>query len=421
MADGLDRLGWRTITARGADAALTAIGDLPIEAAVIDLDSDADLAGVAARLKAAATPRHLPVIALGATPTGADRRDFDLVLGHPVHPAQAVLRIESLVRTAIAEEEFELRRETFADRGKHLAAVEPSSDPYRILAIGEPAPQFLALSNTLKGCGVEVTGAFTAYTAFDYLHERAFDAVILWAGENRQEALSIASGLRRNTRLFHIPALLYLGAASEVTPTEAFHKGVSDVAVHGTPEEETARRMIELARAHRYGEAVRGALEKARSSGLMDAATGLFTRDLFAAHLARQAAAAVDRGRPLSVAVLKIAEKPELAAIRASGWVDRAVPQIGSMIGRLVRAEDTAARLASEVFALSLPATGENQARAAAERIAAVISCTAFDAGDGKKPFVCDFDIGVAQVRGEEGAAKALERAAALAMRPVGG
>ncbi len=421
MADGLDRLGWRTITARGADAALTAIGDLPIEAAVIDLDSDADLAGVAARLKAAATPRHLPVIALGVTPTGADRRDFDLVLGHPVHPAQAVLRIESLVRTAIAEEEFELRRETFADRGKHLAAVEPSSDPYRILAIGEPAPQFLALSNTLKGFGVEVTGAFTAYTAFDYLHERAFDAVILWAGENRQEALSIASGLRRNTRLFHIPALLYLGAASEVTPTEAFHKGVSDVAVHGTPEEETARRMIELARAHRYGEAVRGALEKARSSGLMDAATGLFTRDLFAAHLARQAGAAVDRGRPLSVAVLKIAEKPELAAIRAGGWVDRAVPQIGSMIGRLVRAEDTAARLASEVFALSLPATGEAQARAAAERIAAVISCTAFDAGDGKKPFVCDFDIGVAQVRGEEGAAKALERAAALAMRPIGG
>ncbi|MDG2522232.1 diguanylate cyclase [Caulobacter segnis] len=419
MAEGLDRLGWRTVTGRGPGAALAAIDDFPIEAAIIDLESGPDLVSLAKHLKAAAAPRHLPIIALGIPPLGEDRQGFDLILGHPVHPAQAVLRIESLVRTAIAEEEFELRRETFADRDKPLAPVEPSDQPYRILAIGEPAPQFLALSNTLKSFGVEVTGAFTAYTAFDYLHERPFDAVILWAGENRQEALSIASGLRRNTRLFHIPALLYLGAASEITPTEAFHKGVSDVAVHGTPEDETARRMIELARAHRYGEAVRGGLEKARSCGLMDVATGLFTRDLFAAHLARQAGAAVSRARPLSVAVLKIAEKPGLAQIRAGGWVDRAVPQIGSMIGRLVRAEDTAARLAPEVFALSLPATNEAQARAAAERIAAVISCTAFDAGDGKKPFVCDFDIGVAQVRGEEGAAKALERAAALALRPV--
>ncbi|WP_269716963.1 diguanylate cyclase domain-containing protein [Caulobacter sp. NIBR2454] len=419
LAEGLDRLGWRTVTARAGDSALAVIEDMPIEAAIIDLDSGDDLAHLAARFKAAAAPRRLPVIALGSIPPGEEQHRFDLVLGHPVHPAQAMLRIESLVRTAIAEEEFELRRETFAERGKRFTAVEPSAQPYRILAVGEPAPQFLALSNTLKASGVEITGAFTAYTAFDYLHERAFDAVILWAGDNRQEALSIASGLRRNTRLFHIPALLYLGEGAEVMPAEAFHKGVSDVAVHGTGEEETARRMIELARAHRYGEAVRGALDKARSSGLMDAATGLFTRDLFAAHLARQAAAAVGRGRPLSVAVLKIAEKPELAAIRAGGWVDRAVPQIGSMIGRLVRAEDTAARLAPEVFALSLPATSQAQARAAAERIAAVISCTAFDAGDGRKPFVCDFDIGVAQIEGQEGAARALERAAALALRSV--
>ena len=80
-------------------------------------------------------------------------------------------------------------------------------------------------------------------------------------------------------------------------------------------------------------------------SGLMDAATGLFTRDLFAAHLMRLAAAARARNRPLAVCVLKVAERPEVTVARAGGWLDRAIPQIGSMIGRLVRAEDTAARL----------------------------------------------------------------------------
>jgi two-component system cell cycle response regulator PopA len=85
------------------------------------------------------------------------------------------------------------------------------------------------------------------------------------------------------------------------------------------------------------------------------------------------------------------------------------------MIGRLVRVEDTAARLGPEVFALALPATTAVAARAAGERIAAVIGCTAFEAGDGKPPFVVEFDVGVAQVGAAETVARALEEAAAEA------
>ena len=57
---------------------------------------------------------------------------------------------------------------------------------------------------------------------------------------------------------------------------------------------------------------------------------GLFTRDLFAAHLVRLAAASRVRNRPMSVAVLRVADRPEVIAARASGWLDRAIPQIGS-------------------------------------------------------------------------------------------
>ncbi len=153
----------------------------------------------------------------------------------------------------------------------------------------------------------------------------------------------------------------------------------------------------------------------------MDPATGLFTRELFAAHLARLANATRRRRRPLSVCVLRIADQANLAPIRKGGWLDRAIPQIGSMVGRLVRAEDTAARLGPEVFGLALPATRGEQARMAGERIAAVIACTAFDAGEGKKPFVAEFDIGVAEVDPAENAARALERAAAKALQRQAG
>ena len=423
LARGLDQLGWRTITARGPYAALAAMGDLAMEAAIIDLKSCGDDAiAVAKRLKAAAIPRRLPVMAVGDLtkhPGGEDV--FDLTLAPPAYPVQIALRLETLLRMAVAEEEFELRTETFADHGRRLDLPEERGDGFRILAVGEPAPQFLALSNALGLGGAEVVGAFTAYTAFDYLHERSFDAVVLWGGENQSEALSIAAGMRRNTKLYHLPALLYLKEGSQVTHTEAYGKGVSDVASPETPASETAHRVLELARAYRRQNAIRQALERARSSGLMDAATGLFTRNLFAAHLARLAAAARARRRPLSVCVLKVAERPELIPIRKEGWIDRAIPQIGSMIGRLVRAEDTAARLGPEVFGLALPATRAAQAVAAGERIAAVIACTAFEAGGERPAFVVEFDIGVAEVDPEENAARALERAAAKALQQKAG
>lgn len=415
LCEGLDRLGWRTITARGAYAAQAAVADLQVEAAIVDLAGGREALEMAERLKEACAPRRLPVVAIGQPDPTLELRGFDLTLAGPVHPAQAALRLETLVRTAVAEEEFELRVESLAERGQTLEVPEPDGGDYQVLAIGEPAPQFLALSNALAQNGARIVGAFTAYTAFDYLHERRFDAVVLWAGENPQEALSIAAGLRRNTRLYHTPALLYMRPDTYVTPSEAFHRGVTDVASPQTSEAETARRIVELARAFRRQNAVRQALEGARRSGLMDPATGLFTRDLFASHLARLAQASKQRNRPLSVCVLKLADQPDLAAVRAGGWLARAIPQIGSMIGRLVRVEDTAARLGPEVFALALPATAASAGRAAGERIAAVIGCTAFEAGDGKPPFVVEFDVGVAEVGPGEPAGRALEEAAAQA------
>jgi two-component system cell cycle response regulator PopA len=372
---------------------------------------------MARRLKAAVAPRRLPVLGIGAPNLDSEAWSFDLTLPPPLHPEQAALRLQSLVRIAVAEEELELRRETFADHGRSLDLPEEPLGPYRVLAVGEPAPQFLALSNALERAGADVVGAFTAYTAFDYLHEKTFDGVVLWAGEDQSEALSIAGGMRRNTRLYHLPALLYLKHGSTVTPSDAYGRGVSDLASPETPPAETAGRVIELARSYRRQQAIRIALEKARSSGLMDAATGLFTRDLFAAHLARLGRAANERHRPLSVCVLKIADRPEIARVRKSGWLDRAIPQLGSMIGRLVRAEDTAARLSPEVFALALPGTPANAARMAGERIAAVIGCTAFDAGDDQPAFVAEFDIGSAQVEQGENPARTLERAAAKAVQ----
>ena len=111
LCEGLDGLGWRTVTARTVEAAAQAVGDLTPDAAVVDL-AHPGAGQSAAALKAAAGPRSLPVIGLGE----GDPAGFDLVMRGPAHPAQTALRLEQLVRAAIAEEELAIRRATFAAR-----------------------------------------------------------------------------------------------------------------------------------------------------------------------------------------------------------------------------------------------------------------------------------------------------------------
>lgn len=415
LSEGLDSLGWQTITARTVEAAERAIADMAIEVAVVDARGGYPQ-GLATRLKGASGSRRLPVVLLGGEDESADLR-----MTPPIHPAQAALRLEHLIRAAVAVEEFELRRSTFEDQGIQLAPP-PVDATRRILVVGDPDPQFLSLANVLAEAGAELTAALTPYTAFDYLHERDFDAVLLWGGQRRAEALSIAAGIKRNTRLYHLPVVLYLRSDEDINLGEVFGRGVADVASPDAPVEETAQRILALADAYRRHPTVREILERARNSGLMDPATGLFTRELFALHLARLASAAAQRRRPLSVCVLRVATQEAVDEARAGGWVDRAMPQIGAMISRLVRSEDTAARLAPEVFAVALPATRLGEARLVSERIAAVIGCTAFHAGEDKTPFVVSFEIGEAERAAEESPVSLLERAIAASRpsRPAG-
>ena len=409
LCEGLDQLGWPTMTARTLDAAVLVLKDMAVDAAVIDARG-MECGAALARLREAAAPRYLPILMSGDE---SGQGDADLAMSSAPHPAQAALRLDQLTRAGIAEEEFKLRQQTFAAHGVTLQAPDLGDTPLQILTAGAADRRFLAMSNALSAAGAEVIAAPTPYTAFDYLHERAFDAAVLWGGQDHAPALSIASGMKRNTRLYHIPLVLYLRGAADVELADLFRRGFADVAAAETPEDETAERVLALARNHRRRQAIRRALDSVRGSDLTDAATGLFTRDLFASHLARLAEGARSRNRALSVCVLRVAERDPVVQARDGGWLDRAMPQIGAMVSRLVRVEDTAARLGPELFALVLPATSAAAARMAAERISAVIACTAFDAGKDRSPFVVEFEVGVAEMRNGETPAAVLERASA--------
>jgi two-component system cell cycle response regulator PopA len=415
MADELDRLGLRTISAREPDAACAALTDLPLEAVIVNKTDDAEWPEVVTQLRAACWPRRIPVALMRNDEQHTVPDGWDTVFTRNSHPQQVLVSIEHLVRACIAEEEYDTRRETFNADLQDLDILLENQQPLAILSIGRPDPEYLALTHSLSEEGVEVTAALSSYSAFDYLHDKTFDAVLLWGGEQPSESLAIAAGMRRNTRLYHTPVLLRLNKLVEVDIGDAFMRGVNDIANPKASVAEITNRLLRLARTHRRQLTIRKTLESMRHGAQMDKGTGLFGRDLFAAHLARLSKAAAERNRSLSICVLKIAETPEVARARAQGMLNKAVPQIGSMVARLVRAEDSAGRLSNDVFAIALPATTADSARSVGERISAVVSCTAFDSGQGKPPYVVEFIVGAAEIQVGEPAAAALTRAAAAA------
>ncbi len=412
LSDRIDRLGLRTLGATEPEAGAAALAAMPIEAILISDSAAAQWPDAAARLRHAAWPRRVPLILMREDNDYQVPEGWDMVFTHDAHPQQIVLMIEHLVRECVAEEEYDTRSATFNISADEIEKVDKLDKPLAILSIGSPDPDFLALTHRLRTRGLEVVAALSSYSAFDYLHDRTFDAVLLWGGDQPSEQLAIASGMRRNTRLYHTPVMLRLQQETELDLGDAYLRGVTDVANPKAPVAEIADRLERLARGHRRQLTIRKTLESMRNHAEMDKATGLFGRDLFAAHLAHLSQAAADRQRTLSICVLKIAETPDIALARQRKALDRAVPQIGSMIARLIRAEDSAGRLSNDVFALALPATTEAAARAVGERISAVISCTAFDSGTGKAPYVVEFEVGSAQLRQGEPAAAALMRAA---------
>ncbi len=295
------------------------------------------------------------------------------------------------------------RLETFDERGRtrHARAGRRRPSALADRRAGAAVPG--ALQRPVPARAPRWWARSPPITAFDYLHERPFDAVVLWAGDNPPGGAVHRRGhAPQHPPLSHArPALHAPGELRDDRPRPI-------IAASPTwprprrPSSETRARVVgagpQLPPPDRHPLA---RLEKARSSGLMDAATGpLHPRPVRRPPRRAWPRPSRVRNRPLSG--LRAEGRREARGERprapAAGWT-APFPQIGSMIGRLVRVEDTAARLGPRSSPSPCPPPASPRPALAGERIAAVIGCTAFEAGEGKPPFVVDFDLGVAEVR----------------------
>jgi two-component system, cell cycle response regulator PopA len=408
----LNRAGINTVQARTDEEAVIAAADFTVEGVMIDALHRPFSATVelARALKTTAGERPLPILTVADLDENLPGEDlFASILRPPVHPAQLEARLQSALRVALMEEEAVQRRKTIAKLGNAIFENETNSHNTlpSILFVGAAAPQFIALKNALEKTGAQVTAAMTSFTAFDYLHDSNFDAIVLNALEENEPAFTIVAAMRRNTRLFHVPAILLVNADTFKDVEEAYARGASDLLNARLDEADARQRILGLARERQRHERTKALFEGVRTELAIDKDTGLFNPPFFAEHLGRMTRRAKAINRPLSLTVIRAATPPDIDKI----YRDSARRQLGGMLRHLVRAEDMASRLGPGAFAIVMPGTTEAASKIAATRIENVIDCTAFESGNEDRPFQLELETRVVELRTRESSEGLLQRA----------
>ncbi len=343
----------------------------------------------------------------------------DALLLAPAHPIQIASRVRALLRLKMIEFIARVRRQDAEAHGAPINSKPRAGQSSAILYVGAPDPAFMRLQHALKASQTDVIAAFSTFNAFDYLHERTFDAVVLNTDPDPELAHTVCSAMRRNTRLFHTPALLLTRSEVYASADEAFARGASDILPANASGDELKSRVIALTAERQRRRQAKALLEACRQPVLLDDASDLFSPDFGHAHLGSLIQAAADYQTPLCVIALAV-NTPREAGPADGQAAHHALDQFASMLRHCVRAEDFAMRIDANRFLLALPSTSSEEARNVASRVSAIAECTAYEGVDPLSPFRLELTSCVDQWTAEESAERLYERALArVDARPV--
>lgn len=315
---------------------------------------------------------HALILALSA---GAARW-ADAVLHPQVSIKPIADRVGALIRLTTLEWECQQRRKTFAALGGAKTEERASKPPanMRVLHIGGPNPEFPHLQETLLQNNIELRPSLRPSLALDDIENGLVDAVLLDASVSPQTVRELSIILRRNTDLALSPVLVLDPKTPQVTYSRA-PSLISDVIrAHGEPDLVVAR-LKQLVTETRRRRVALEFLKRSRTRERHDPRTGLATFPLLDAHLRTHLESLKQSGRALSAGLLKITlvhttlNPADMQALSE---------QIGSLVARLIRAEDMAAMTTQTSVAFLFPATLETSAQSALKRIAAVLRATRF-------------------------------------------
>jgi len=364
----VDHLGFSTLTNKRMPK------DIPSCVVLILKQFHVDFRGVLKRIESKYGSEDIPVLALVDSVPPFEIDCFDSVLLQPCHPQQVLMRVTALTRLSTMQREIGLRLQTLQEDFNLSPQVENPVDTEKlsILFIGKASPEFMVIINALQRQNVQIIAAFTSFTAFDYLYEKSFDAVVMNGLESTEPAFTVADTMRKNAKLYHVPALLLVNGGIFGEQDKAYENGVSDIINAGAPIEEIRTRVLEQANFRRTHNNLKRNFSNLGGATCLDATTGLYNAHFFNAHLRRLSEFYDLRAQPNAICLIRVnyhnADMDQVSLASA-------YKQVGSMIKNLVRMQDMTARLDTNLFAIAFPGQSANQLNSVAKRISSILEC----------------------------------------------
>lgn len=337
---------------------------------------------IVAQLRARYAPRDFPILGRLMRATEGDH-PYDSVLYEPVHAVQVAHRVSSLIRLGQMEAEIVRRMDTLRDTfGQTITLPEaPLRQPFRVLFIGKADPAYMAVVNALQDKNVNVVAAFTSFSAFDYLHDSTFDAVVMNALQGAEPAMTIVETMRCNPRLFHVPTLLLVNKETFRETDAAFDMGIKDLISADAPPEELSGRILELANDCRLHQQLKDEFNNLGGSDCSDPETGVLNARFLQAHLKSVSRDCRARKVPLSIMTIKLT--PKFTAALSGDALSLAYAQSIKMIAGVVRMQDIVARIDKDKVVVAFPEEHRIDVARVAARINDMIETAMFQDSQG--------------------------------------
>ena len=328
---------------------------------------------------------QVPLIGAMSRPSPDASVGFDSTLFAPMHPSQIANRVNAMIRLGVMDGEITRRLETLReDFGQSPTIGDLSPDrKFRVLFIGKASPSFMVIINALQDKGVEVTAAFTSFSAFDYLHGDPFDAVVMNALDQTEPAFSISETMRRNSKLFHTPTLFLVKGHSFKDYDGAYKRGARDIIDCDADSEEIRGRILELANYHRIHEQMKSDFLNLAVDAAVDESGTAYSQEFLRAHLPRISRDAAKLDVPVSLIGLKLTSQSVDHV--TSEAIEAAYSKTADLLNNLVRMQDVVCRWDKDKFILAFYDTNQTEAEIILTRVRALLDCAVYQTGSSER------------------------------------
>lgn len=396
--------GYDIITAENGREALLLVNRNAPDVILLDvMMPDIDGFEVTRRLKRNGHTAGIPIIMVTAlTDDESNKRGLavgaDEFLTKPVHKAELVARVGSMLRLKRFQEQLRDRQQSEIQLDND-AANEPLSEREptpTLLIVEDDDRDALLIMRQLESEPYIVKRVTSGEAALREVLNESIDLILLDILLPGIDGFKVCSRLKGDDQINNIQIIMLTSLRDLDYRIQGTELGADDYLVKPVDARELKARVKALLKKKRYIDKLQNRYEKALNRAISDELTGLFNHGYFKRFLELEIKRSLRQKHPISLLLLDLDNFKQINDHLGHLSGDRILIQIANRLREKVREIDFVARYGGEEFAVLLPYASIEEARQIAERIRRAISVEMTVSEGTSKPLSLSASIGIA-------------------------